>query len=151
LAFLLAEAVRLWPREKAARWLLPVLATALVAAWAFNVPRPTKLGYLKEAGQWIDSDVPAGTAVLTNDARIAYFSGRPYGTSIRLWTPGPSPATDETELSRFDYFVLQVDSATDVPAEIRRLSDERPLRTFPGPGGGAVVVYVRKPVGERAP
>jgi hypothetical protein len=144
LAFLLAEAVRLWQREKSARWLLPVLATSLLATWAFAVPRPTKLGYLKQAGEWIGRDVPATAAVLTNDMRIAYFSGRPYGSSVSVWTPGRLLATNEMDLSQFDYFVLQVESATSVPTQVRSVSDEAPVRTFPGADGGEVVVYLRK-------
>jgi hypothetical protein len=152
LAYLLAELVRLWPRDKAARWLLPVLVTALLAVWALNIPRPTRLGYLKEAGQWIAHDVPARSAILTNDNIVAYFSGRTYGTAIRLWTPSASPAADDAaELSRYDYFVLHVDGTIGVPAQIRTLSDQHPVRTFAGAHGGAVVVYKRKQADERAP
>jgi hypothetical protein len=150
LAFLLAETVRLWQHEKSARWLLPVLATSLIATWAFAVPRPTKLGYLKQAGEWVGRDVPASSAILTNDMRIAYFSGRPYGSSISVWTPGRLLATDKMDLSQFDYFVLQVESGSSLPAQVRSVSDEAPVRTFPGADGGEVVVYLRKAAGERA-
>jgi hypothetical protein len=150
LAFLLAEAVRLWQREKSARWLLPVVATSLLATWAFAVPRPTKLGYLKQAGQWVGRDLPATAAVLTNDMRIAYFSGRPYGGSVSIWTSGRFLTANEMDLSQFDYFVLQVESGTSVPAQVRSVSDEAPVRTFPGADGGEVVVYLRKAARERA-
>ncbi len=143
LAFLLAEAVRRWRSEVAARIFLPIAAVTLVVTWGFSVPRPSKLGYLKEAGRWIAHEVPATAKVLTNDFRVSYFSRRPYGESMGLWAPGFREAPTDQQLATYDYFVLQVEGADKLPPAIASLPDKELVRTFPGKDGASVIVLRR--------
>ncbi len=150
LAFLLAEAIRRWRAELAARIFLPIAALTLVVTWGFSVPRPSKLGYLQEAGRWIAQEVPASAKVLTNDFRISYFSRRPYGESMRLWAVGFTETPTDQQLAGYDYFVLQVEGADRLPPAIEKLSDKQVVRTFPGKDGASVVVLRRNRPGGAA-
>ena len=143
-AFVLAEAVRQWRSSLIARVFLPIAAATLIATWGFAVPKPSKLGYLKEAGLWIRDNVPSTARVLTNDARIAYFSGRSYGpTMAHSFGEPPSDAA----LARFDYLVVQQNSDDKLLPAVDRLSGKQFVRSFPGKDGSAVVVYTQQTSG----
>lgn len=146
LPFLLAASIRLWrsgaPTPGSARACLPVVAIVLVAPWAFSIPHPSKLAYLKEAGQWIGQQVPANARILTNDARIAYFSGRPYNNGIFVW-PYDDNSID-AELPRFDYFAFKAKDAQSVPAPVKNIASKTLVRSFEGKDGDVVLVYERK-------
>ena len=142
LAYLIAEAMRQWRARSAERFFLPVAAVVLVAVWAFEVPLPSKLADLKEAGEWISRETPSNARILTNDARIAYFSGRPYGQNMRVWAPG-STAPTAAEFAEFDYFAFDID-ANDLPAEIGKLPAMQVVQTFAGKDGSTVIIYVRQ-------
>jgi hypothetical protein len=143
LAFLLAEAIRQWRLGSVARFFLPVVAVVLVAVWAFSLPRPSQLAYLKEAGQWIGQEAPSNAKIITNDARIAYFSGRPYGETMRMWAYGFNAPPTDAELAEFDYLILQARDENDLPAAIVNLPGKQLVRSFPGKDGKNIFAYVR--------
>lgn len=65
-----------------AKWSLSLGAlalTVLIISWLVALPRDQNLDHLKEAGQWIKNNLPPDAKILTNDARIAYFSERNLG------------------------------------------------------------------------
>jgi hypothetical protein len=70
---------------------LTVVLIGVLAAWYF--PRPGKLDYLREAGQWVSTNIPADARVVTNDPRIAYFSKRQFDRQIVVDMDRPSHAT----------------------------------------------------------
>jgi len=142
LAFLIAEAIRQWRARSAQRFFLPVAAIVLVAVWAFNLPRPSEVGQFKEAGEWIGREIPSNARILTNDGRIAYFSGRPYDQNMRLWAPG-GPAPTAAEFAEFDYFAFDMD-ASDLPAAIGKLPARQVMQTFAGKDGSTVIIYARQ-------
>src|SRR5581483_2053180 len=109
------------------------------AAWLIGVPKPSRLTYLKTAGEWIAANVPADARLLTNDSRIAYFSGRAYREQTRLWTEASAPLPDP-ELKKFEYFALVSPAANEFPQPIPRVPDARLVRSFPG-GEGQVLIY----------
>jgi hypothetical protein len=141
LAYLLAVLVRTWP-ARGTRLTLPAAAIALVLAWAFAVSGPSKLGYLKDTGEWIAREVPKEAVVLTNDGRIAYFSARPYETFVRVWVTAFAPPTEEA-LAEIDYFAFVTSSPTALPDFLDRLP-KRLVRTFPGRDGRTVMVFVKQ-------
>jgi hypothetical protein len=143
LAFLMAAAFRQRRAKSAARLFLPVAAAVLVAVWASKLPMPSKLGYLKQAGEWIGRTAPSTARVLTNDARIAYFSGRPYGRGIRSWVPGFNAAPNDAELTGFEYLAFRAKNATALPPAIEKLPGKQLVHTFPGKDGDSVFVFVR--------
>lgn len=143
LAFLLANAIRQWRPGSVARFFLPVMAVVLVAVWAFSLPRPSQLAYLKDAGQWISQEAPSNAKIITNDARIAYFSGRPYGQTMRVWAYGFGAPPNDAELAEFDYLILQAKDENDLPAAVINLPGKQLVRSFPGKDGENIFVYVR--------
>ena len=144
LAFLLAQAIRDWPHKTGARIFLPIAAFMLVGTWAYSVPQPSKLGYLRDSGYWVGNEVPKNARVLTNDVRIAYYSGRAYGDSVRVWSDELNEPLSNAQLAPFSYFVLRAGNATDLPAAIVKLSDTQLVRSFAGKDGSYVFVYKRK-------
>lgn len=119
------------------------VAVVLLAVWAVALPRPSKLDYLKTAGLWIGSDVAPADKVLTNDARIAYFSGRPYGATMRTWVYGFHVAPSAAELDAIDLFVLEARDPSELAPALQALPDKELVRTFEGRDGGRVFVYRR--------
>jgi hypothetical protein len=100
---LLSSAVplRRWPSVAA---ILLIVGTAVV-----YFPKPTRLGYLVEAAQWIKANLPPSAVIMTNDGRIAYFSGRAYGSQIVI--AGAPHAPSERQLRKADFAVISIDRA----------------------------------------
>ncbi len=140
LAFLMAEAIRQWRSDLLARVFTPIAAATLIGVFAFAVPKPSKLGYLKEAGEWIGRELPQRATIVTNDARIAYFSGRPYD-QIRIWTYGPKSPPTDTEIGGFDYFAFAVANAGELPPKIADLPAKELVQSFTGKDGHTVLIY----------
>jgi hypothetical protein len=140
LVFLMAEAIRRWRSDRLARIFAPIAAATLIGVFAFAVPKPSKLGYLKEAGLWIGQELPLSATIVTNDSRIAYFSGRPYD-QVRIWTYGPKTPPTDAEVAKFDYFAFDVASANDLPPKLANLSAKDLVHSFPGGGGRTVFIY----------
>jgi hypothetical protein len=140
LAFLLAEAIRQWRSDRLARIFTPIAAAALIGVFAFAVPKPSKLGYLKDAGVWIGQALPQRATIITNDARVAYFTGRPYD-QVRIWTYGPKTPPTDDEMARFDYFAFDVANPSDLPPKLANLSAKEFVQSFPGEGGRTVFIY----------
>jgi len=140
LAFLMAEAIRQWRSDRLAKIFTPLAAAALIGVFIFAVPKPSKLEYLKEAGQWIGETLPRPSTIATNDARIAYFSGRPYD-QIRIWTYSQKNPPTDAELATFDYFAFDVASPGDLPLKLVDLSTKELVRSFPGRDGHTVLIY----------
>ena len=148
LAFLLAEAIRRWRFDLSARIFLPIAALALVVTWGFSVPRPSKLGYLRDAGRWMAEEIPASAKVLTSDSRISYYSRRPYDELTVVWPIGMTAEPTDQQLQSYDYFVLQVEAPNSLPSAIDKLPGKQIVRTFPGSDGKSVVALRRsKPNG----
>jgi hypothetical protein len=140
LAFLMAEAIRRFRSDMLARFFTPVAAAVLIGVFLFAVPKPTKLGYLKDAGQWIGHALPRPATIVTNDGRIAYFSGRPYD-EIRNWTYGPKTPPTDAEIAGIDYFVFDVADPGELPPKIADLAAKELVRSFPGQDGRTVLIY----------
>jgi hypothetical protein len=140
LTFLMAEAVRQWRNDRLARIFTPIAAATLIAVFAFAVPKPSKLGYIRDAGEWIGQGLPQPATIATNDFRIAYFSGRPYD-QMRMWIYGPRTPPTNAEMATFDYFAFNVASPAELPAEVANFPSKELLRSFPGKDGHTVLIY----------
>jgi hypothetical protein len=140
LAFLMAEAIRQWRSDLLARVFTPIAAATLIGVFAFAVPKPSKLGYLKEAGQWIGQELPQRATIVTNDARIAYFSGRPYD-QMRIRTYGPKSPPTDAEIAAFDYFAFAVANASELPPKIADLPAKELVHSFNSTDGHMVLIY----------
>ena len=141
LVFLLAEMIRQWRPGSVARPFLPVMVVVMLAVWAAALPRPSNLAYLKEAGEWIGHEVPIDARIITNNSRIAYFSGRKYGEGMRMSADFSEIAT---ESARFNYFVVKAKNANSLPVAIGNIPDKQLVRSFAGKDGDDVLVYKRK-------
>src|SRR5581483_1852714 len=51
-AFLFAQAIRDWSVHRLAKPFLIAATLAIAAAWLIGVPKPSRLTYLKTAGEW---------------------------------------------------------------------------------------------------
>jgi hypothetical protein len=140
LTFLMAEAIRQWRSDWLAKVFVPIAAAMLIGVFAFAVPKPSKLEYLKDAGQWIGQELPRPATIATNDARIAYFSGLPYG-QIRIWPYSQKNPPSDAELAAFDYFAFDVASPGELPPRLVNLPSKELVRSFPGRGGHTVLIY----------
>jgi hypothetical protein len=101
------------------------------------VPRFSKLEHLRAAGQWISHNLPAGAKVLTNDGRIAYFSGRSFQSEILLRT---SAETTPGTVSEVDYIAVEVLRNTP-PAFIPADLQTRMIATINGANNRSVFIY----------
>jgi hypothetical protein len=140
LAFLMAEAIRRFRNDRLAKLFTPIATATLIAVFAFAVPKPSKLGYLVEAGQWIGRELPRPATIVTNDARIAYSTGRPY-SEVRIWLYGPKTPPSDAEMATFDYFAFAVANANELPQKVADLAAKELVRSFPGQDGHIVLIY----------
>ncbi len=142
LAFLMAEAIRRWRSDLLARIFTPIAAATLIAVFAFALPKPSKLEYLKDASQWIGQELPRPAMIVTNDARIAYLSGRPYD-QIRIWPAGQKDQPTDAEIALFDYFAFDVANQSELPTKLVNLPTKELVRSFAGRNGHTVLIYRR--------
>jgi len=147
LVFLMAEAIRHFRSEVLARIFTPIAAIVLIVVFLFAVPKPSKLGYLKEAGLWLGQELPRPALIVTNDPRITYFSGRSYD-EIRNWSWSPKAPPTDAELAGFDYFVFDVANPGELPPKLAELTAKELVHSFPGREGRTVLIYRRlRPAG----
>jgi hypothetical protein len=140
-AFTVAEvAEQFRARLPGSRLLLPIVLLAVVIPWIVEFPRFSKLEYLREAGQWIGRNVPADARVLTNDGRIAYFSGRAFRGAILLLMV--SDTTDRT-VREVDYIAVET-ARNAPPAFVTRDLQMRLVATIDGANNRSVFIYRTK-------
>jgi hypothetical protein len=135
--FTVAEvAAQFRARLPGSRLLLPIVLLAVVVPWIVEFPRFSKLEYLREAGQWIGRNVPADARVLTNDGRIAYFSGRAFrDVTLRL-------AADTTDRTVREADYVAVESPRNAPpAFVTRDLQSRIVATIDGANNRSVFIY----------
>jgi hypothetical protein len=139
--FTLAEIAALWrARMPAYRVLFPIALLAVIVPWILDVPRFSKLEHLRDAGLWISRNLPSNATVLTNDGRIAYFSGRALHRQITLNT---SATRADRTVSEFDY--VAVESARNAPPPfVTRDLQERMIATIDGLNNRSVYIYKTK-------
>lgn len=140
LAFLLAEVIRRCRSDLLARIFTPIAAATLIAVFAFAIPKPSKLDYLMEAGQYVGQELPSSATIVTNDTRIAYFSGRPFD-KVRVWNYKSNTPPTDAEMAVFDYFAFDVNNSGELPPKVSDLPTKELVRSFPGKNGRAVLIY----------
>jgi hypothetical protein len=118
------------------RLLFPTVLLAIVIAWAFNMPQQSNLEHLREAGQWLKGNAPPDAKVLTNDSRIAYFSGRAYEDGVI--TRGAAETTDQ-DIRRAD--LLAIDERAHLPSYVTQDIQSRLVATIVGQGGERVMIF----------
>jgi hypothetical protein len=134
----LAEIAALWrERLPAYRVLFPIALLAVVVPWIVDVPRFSKLEHLRDAGLWISRNLPTNAKVLTNDGRIAYFSGRALQSQITLNTS--ATATDRS-VGEFDYVAIESARNT-LPPFVTRDLQARTVATIDGLNNRTVYIY----------
>jgi hypothetical protein len=136
--FTVAEVTALWrARQPVYRLIFPVVLLALTIPWLLEVPRFSKLEYLRDAGYWIDRNLPPQAKVVTNDGRIAYFSGRALQSEILL---RPSSEITSRNVSEADY--VAVDSARNSPPPfVTQDLKSRMIATIDGANNRSVFIY----------
>jgi hypothetical protein len=81
----LSERSKFGTARDRAYFVIAILAIAL--SWILSIPRISNSTTLREAGFWLRSNTPTGARIITNDARIAYYSGRIYQEQIIFHPP----------------------------------------------------------------
>jgi hypothetical protein len=121
-------------------WRWPAAATlALVVGLSvLYFPKPNRLAYLMEAAQWIKENTPPSARIMTNDGRIAYFSGRKYDAQIII-TGIPTPPSEQ-DWEDVDFAVINVDRGG-VPAYVASREGAEFLATVSEGRGRKVVAY----------
>lgn len=137
-AFTVAEVAEQWrARLPGARLLLPIVLLCVVVPWIVDFPRLSKLEYLREAGQWIDRNVPSTAKVLTNDGRIAYFSRRAFQSEIMLQ---PAAVTTARTIGQVDYVAIEASRHAPPPFVTHDLQ-ARMIATIDGANNRSVFIY----------
>lgn len=104
--FTIAEIATQWNEgRRGARYLLPIALLALLVPWLLSVPRYSTLEHLREAGRWVGSNLPPDARILTNDGRIAYFSGRAFDQRMILKS---TAETSDRVVNDADFLVIEV-------------------------------------------
>jgi hypothetical protein len=136
--FTVAEVAEEWrARLPGSRLLMPIVLLAVVVPWIVEFPRFSKLEHLRQAGQWIGSNVPAHAKVLTNDGRIAYFSGRAFPGEILLLMVAD---TTDRAVREVDY--VAVEAARNAPPAF--VTRDRLVATIDGANNRSVFIYKTK-------
>jgi hypothetical protein len=137
-AFTVAEVAMLArDRLPSYRVLFPIVLLAVIVPWLMEVPRFSKLEHLRDAGYWISRNLPPHAKVLTNDGRIAYFSGRAFQSEILL---RPTAETTDRTISEVDY--VAVEAARNAPPSfVTRDLQSRMIATIDGANNRSVFIY----------
>ena len=119
----------------------PSLVIASLATFVFDLPQPSASDQVKDAGRWVQKNVPKVSRIWINDARVAYFSGRSYRTTGGITRLLGLPPTDFEKKKEFD--VLVVFSEGDpkrvpIPIDISAFS---PVATFSS-SSDSINIYV---------
>ncbi|WP_152539941.1 hypothetical protein [Afipia sp. P52-10] len=83
------------------RLLFAATLLTIAVPWCIAFPRDQQLEYLREAGIWIQKNLHPDAKILINDARIAYFSGRPLEKLIVTSVP------TENDIRQSNYVVVE--------------------------------------------
>ena len=97
------------------------------------IPRPSDLGHLRDAGYWIDKNLPPNAKILTNEGLIAYYSGRPYNSGI--FVVGNAPG-----FAGMDYLVVEV-RENSLPLYVTQEMQKSLVNTINGTGDRRVLIY----------
>jgi hypothetical protein len=139
--FTVAEIATLWrARMPRYRLLFPIALLAVVVPWIIEVPRSSKLEHLRDAGLWISRNLPPNARVLTNDGRIAYFSGRGMQSEMTL-----NALTMANDRAVGDYDYIAIESARNAPPPfVTRDLQSRTIATIDGVNNRSVYIYKTK-------
>jgi hypothetical protein len=115
--------------------LLIAAVAAVVVPFALALPRTSNIAHLRDAGYWVRDRLPPETKVLTNESRIAYYSGRTYETQIRVLE---LPRLKEG-LANADYLLLSVERGA--TPSLDGVEPGKQIDTLKGVGERRVIVY----------
>ena len=136
--FTVAEVAAEWRAGlPGSRLLMPIVLLAVIVPWIVDFPRFSKLEYLRQAGHWIGSNAPAHARLLTNDGRIAYFSGRAYPGEILLLMVAD---TTDRAVRQVDY--VAVEAARNAPPAF--VARDLLVATIDGANNRSVFIYKTK-------
>lgn len=120
------------------RLLFVAALLALIVPWLLTLPRTSRLEHLRQAGVWIAENLPKDAMVLVNDGRIAYYSGRPYDTTVAI------PTLADIDWPSSNYAVVEVKG----PPSDKLLAEniqKRLIKVIQGLDGSNVYIYKPNP------
>jgi hypothetical protein len=121
--------------------LFPILMIVFVVDWAAEVPRPTVIGHLREAGLWIAQRGYDPAAVASNDSRILYFAGV---ASVDNNMGGRmSDATGNPRIAwrGYDIVAISADARSTRRREIKAVLGADPIQVIDGQRNQHVLIY----------
>lgn len=122
----------------------PSLVVLSVATVAYDLPRSNPSHHFRDAGEWVEQNVPKASRIWMNDARIAYFAGRSYRTTGGITRLLGLPPTAFEKKSSFDVVVVWSGADTErasIPTGVPNLSS---VATF-GDGKEQIMIYAMCP------
>jgi hypothetical protein len=114
--------------------LLAAAVATVVIPFALVVPRASNLAYVRDAGNWART-LPPDAKVVTNEARIAYYSGRKYDQQTKV----VAVPRLKDNLADADYLLLHVERGA--PPAIPGVDAGKQIAAFSGTGDRRVIVY----------
>lgn len=136
--FVLSALADEWQSKRSKlRFFLPAALAAVIVPGLLYVPRPSNLTFLRSAGQWIEQNTPAKAKIITNDPRIAYYSGRSHAPNITV-----SPTIDVEKLADIEYVAIVV--RNDWTSKHRANDHVVEVIQFSGAETGRVVILKRQ-------
>jgi len=84
----------------------PSLVILSLMTFAADLPERSNAHHFRKAGEWIRDNVPEESKIWMNEARVAYFSGRPYRSVGGVTRILGLPRTDFEKKLDFDVIVV---------------------------------------------
>lgn len=142
IVFVLRSGYAEWREGRPRAYLfMPLAIGAILIGWFGQLPGPTQLGYLRDAGLWMRANVAPTDYAWVGDPRILYYFGRTEG----LDADTPYGERERRLDAPNAYFALVHPHSTPLPGWLRSMRDRRMIKRFVGNDGNAVEIYVRCP------
>jgi hypothetical protein len=98
--------------------------------------------YIREAGDWLDHNIPSQAALYSNDELVMYYSNH-FGNDIfqQARSNTDLSAIAEGQWKHYDYLALRINKPQTVSVSLLKEMNNPPLRVFANRRGDEVVIY----------
>lgn len=153
--FVLASAHDHWVQRarRSSRWPYPLIVAALVFMTADGLLSVggTSKGYIREAGEWLQENVPADTRLYSNHRKVLFYGGRPLAFNAPPKEVLPENWVPDGAWQRYDYVALWArgKNSDDLSEQLVEAAGLELLASFGNDEGDRVVIFaVRASTGE---
>lgn len=127
-----------WQQRK---W--PLLLAALfimICAYSGVYDRGSSKTYKRDAGQWLEKNLPKGATLYSNDYQIMYYSNQ-FGNTIFSKAPEFLKQNTISIDKKYDYVALRIDKKRAAKSEVLEKEVGQPIKIFMNKRGDQVAIY----------